>query len=252
MKALLALTVACLSLQGVPAADARPPQHARHRAAITAVLKNYETALNANCTWLQYWVQLDTAEQRRAYHAYLTDYATRQHEAGRYQRPVNVRSADQKGALGNRVSMMLPSVPVGIIDPAERLTAVRAEMERLKSSDQANAFDALAELFEHGSDEGVGEGVLFAGEDQQDNLLAAQECVRIDVEEHRAVAPTEDNDQLRMVVGGFGVALNVSRAVGVPAVNYDLHLCISVARLPREIRADADDAIDLAGEHHRL
>jgi len=48
MKALLALTVACLSLQGVAAADARPPQHARHRAAITAVLKNYETALNAN------------------------------------------------------------------------------------------------------------------------------------------------------------------------------------------------------------
>jgi WS/DGAT/MGAT family acyltransferase len=67
----------------------------------------------------------------------------------RMQIPVNVRSEDQKGALGNRVSMMLPSVPVGIIDPAQRLQAVRAEMERLKSNDQASAFEALAELFEN-------------------------------------------------------------------------------------------------------
>jgi uncharacterized protein (TIGR02246 family) len=47
MKAYLALTAACLSLQGVSAANARPPQHQRPRAAITAVLKSYEKALNA-------------------------------------------------------------------------------------------------------------------------------------------------------------------------------------------------------------
>jgi WS/DGAT/MGAT family acyltransferase len=67
----------------------------------------------------------------------------------RMQIPVNVRSEDQKGALGNRVSMMLPNVPMGITDPAERLSAVRAEMERLKATDQANAFDSLAELFQN-------------------------------------------------------------------------------------------------------
>src|SRR4051794_9090482 len=48
MKAYLALTVVCLSLHGVSAADARAPQHGRQRAAITAVLKGYETALNAS------------------------------------------------------------------------------------------------------------------------------------------------------------------------------------------------------------
>jgi uncharacterized protein (TIGR02246 family) len=47
MKAYLALTAACLSLQGVSAANARPPQHQRPRAAITAVLKSYEKALDA-------------------------------------------------------------------------------------------------------------------------------------------------------------------------------------------------------------
>ena len=52
---------------------------------------------------------------------------------------------DEKGALGNRVSMMLPELPVGIVDPVERLAAVRAEMERLKQG-QASAFESLMSL----------------------------------------------------------------------------------------------------------
>lgn len=60
--------------------------------------------------------------------------------------PVNVRAEDQKGTLGNRVSMMLPNVPVGIEDPAVRLQAVRDEMQRLKDDSQANAFEAFVQL----------------------------------------------------------------------------------------------------------
>ncbi len=67
----------------------------------------------------------------------------------RMQIPVNVRGEDQKGALGNRVSMMLPNVPLGIFDPTERLKAVRAEMEQLKSKDQASAFDTMLNLVEN-------------------------------------------------------------------------------------------------------
>jgi WS/DGAT/MGAT family acyltransferase len=60
--------------------------------------------------------------------------------------PVNVRAEGEKGALGNRVSMMLPEVPLGILNPADRLVAVRAEMERLKTQEQASAFDSFARL----------------------------------------------------------------------------------------------------------
>ena len=60
----------------------------------------------------------------------------------RFMIPVNVRDESEQGALGNRVSMMLPEIPIGIANPADRLTAVRAEMERLKSANQAGAFDA--------------------------------------------------------------------------------------------------------------
>jgi WS/DGAT/MGAT family acyltransferase len=61
----------------------------------------------------------------------------------RFMIPVNVRQESEKGALGNRVSMMLPEIPVGITSAADRLQAVRDEMERLKSSEQAGAFDAM-------------------------------------------------------------------------------------------------------------
>ncbi|MBF6600801.1 MAG: wax ester/triacylglycerol synthase family O-acyltransferase [Dehalococcoidia bacterium] len=67
----------------------------------------------------------------------------------RLQIPVNVRSEDERGALGNRVSMMLPEIPVGIEDPVRRLTAVRDEMERLKQEDQAKAFESLMSLAEN-------------------------------------------------------------------------------------------------------
>ena len=60
--------------------------------------------------------------------------------------PVNVRKGDEKGALGNRVSMMLPELPVGIDDPVARLAAVRGEMEHLKSTNQASAFESLMRL----------------------------------------------------------------------------------------------------------
>ena len=64
--------------------------------------------------------------------------------------PVNVRTEEQRGTMGNRVSMMLPQIPVGISDPIARLNAVRSEMDALKASDQGAAFDRLIGLVENG------------------------------------------------------------------------------------------------------
>jgi WS/DGAT/MGAT family acyltransferase len=63
--------------------------------------------------------------------------------------PVNVRTEAQRGTMGNRVSMMLPQVPVGIADPIARLNAIRLEMDSLKASDQGAAFDRLLGLVEN-------------------------------------------------------------------------------------------------------
>ena len=50
--------------------------------------------LNAPCTWIQYWVELDTPAARTAYRDYLTQYSARQHAAGRFQRDPNPRLRD--------------------------------------------------------------------------------------------------------------------------------------------------------------
>jgi putative ABC transport system permease protein len=50
-----------------------------------------ETGVNAPCTWMQYWVQLDTPEKAAAFQRYLTNYSDQQRAAGRFKRPTNVR-----------------------------------------------------------------------------------------------------------------------------------------------------------------
>ena len=51
--------------------------------------------------------------------------------------PVSVRSGDQHGALGNRLTAMRGPLPVYIDDPVARLRYVRAAMDGLKESKQA-------------------------------------------------------------------------------------------------------------------
>lgn len=49
------------------------------------------TGLNAPCAWVQYWVELDSADKASAYARYLDSYSGQQRAAGRFQRPDNNR-----------------------------------------------------------------------------------------------------------------------------------------------------------------
>ena len=60
--------------------------------------------------------------------------------------PVSVRLADERGVYNNRVSAMFAELPVGIADPAERLAAIRRQMDGLKESKQAVAGEVLTSL----------------------------------------------------------------------------------------------------------
>jgi putative ABC transport system permease protein len=53
----------------------------------------------APCTWLQFWVQLDSPAKVAAYREYLTHYSQEQKALGRFQRPANVRLRDLMGWL---------------------------------------------------------------------------------------------------------------------------------------------------------
>ena len=60
--------------------------------------------------------------------------------------PISVRSADQHGALGNRVSSYMAPLPVWCEDPVERLRRVSAIMGDLKESKQAVGATLMTEL----------------------------------------------------------------------------------------------------------
>jgi diacylglycerol O-acyltransferase len=60
--------------------------------------------------------------------------------------PVSVRSAEERGTYNNRVSGMIAQLPVGIDDPVERLSAIRTQMDEVKSSGQAVAAEVLMAL----------------------------------------------------------------------------------------------------------
>jgi putative ABC transport system permease protein len=47
--------------------------------------------VNAPCSWLQYWVELGSADKVKAYRQYLENYSNQQRAAGRFERPTNVR-----------------------------------------------------------------------------------------------------------------------------------------------------------------
>lgn len=54
----------------------------------------YANFLKSECTWLQYWVELERADQREAYRDYLKAYVAEQQQLGRMQRPENNRLHD--------------------------------------------------------------------------------------------------------------------------------------------------------------
>jgi diacylglycerol O-acyltransferase / wax synthase len=60
--------------------------------------------------------------------------------------PVNVRREDERGALGNRVSMLLIEVPVGTRDPVDRLKAITERTEALKRQNVAAGTEIMTDL----------------------------------------------------------------------------------------------------------
>lgn len=60
------------------------------------------------CTWVQFWVQLDTPAQVAAYHQALVHYSLEQKKLGRFQRAPNVRLHNLVGWLNYK--QVIPSV----------------------------------------------------------------------------------------------------------------------------------------------
>ena len=69
----------------------------------------------------------------------------------RIMAPVSVRSEDQKGALGNRVSAWIVPLPIGEQDPIVQLAEISARTNELKESKSAIAAGLLTQVAEWSS-----------------------------------------------------------------------------------------------------
>src|SRR6201996_6228429 len=57
--------------------------------------------------------------------------------------PVSIRTVDEHGELGNKLTAMRGPLPIGIDDPAERLAVISAAMDGLKASKQPLGAEAI-------------------------------------------------------------------------------------------------------------
>jgi WS/DGAT/MGAT family acyltransferase len=64
----------------------------------------------------------------------------------RVMAPVSVRSADERGRLGNRVSAWMIDLPVSLPDPRQQLERIAAKTRELKESKQAVGADVLTQV----------------------------------------------------------------------------------------------------------
>lgn len=85
--------------------------------------------------------------------------------------PISVRTADQRGDLGNQVSAMMATLPVWCEDPIERLHIVTEAMGDLKSSKQAMGASMLTNLSDFAPPTIVGQAARLQSRQRMFNMV---------------------------------------------------------------------------------
>jgi diacylglycerol O-acyltransferase len=129
--------------------------------------------------------------------------------------PISVRSDDQRGTLGNRVSAMYAPLPVGLEDPLQRYAAVHEAMGDLKASSQALGAEALTQLA------GFAAPTIL---DQAARLQSMQRLFNLTVT--NVPGPQFPLYMLGRRLRGFYpmVPLTLKTALGIAVMSYDGHV----------------------------
>jgi WS/DGAT/MGAT family acyltransferase len=93
------------------------------------------------------------------------------HDAIRTLVPVSVRAKGDEGIIDNRVSLLLPFLPVDIADPLQRLREVHQRLAALKASKEAEAGEAMTALAKHEPFTPISLGIRLAAHLPQRNIV---------------------------------------------------------------------------------
>ncbi len=143
--------------------------------------------------------------------------------------PVSVRIPSERGVLGNRIAAMWAPLPVGVVDPVQRLRQIADAMAGIKRSGQAVGAQALTELVGFASTTLVAQAARLQARQRLFNLVVTnvpgpQQPLYLLGRRMQAIYPL--------------VPLAANTALGIAVLSYD-------GRLNFGLNADYDVLADL-------
>jgi diacylglycerol O-acyltransferase len=163
--------------------------------------------------------------------------------------PVSIRADVERGALGNRVAAMWAPLPVGIIDPVQRLLAISREMEGIKSSGQAVGAQVLTELTGFAPPTIMAQAARLQAHQRMFNLVVTNvpgpqfPLYMLGRQLHAMypMVPLAENQALGIAIMSYDGQLNFG-------LNADFDALPDLEALADELRASIEELVAAAGE----
>jgi WS/DGAT/MGAT family acyltransferase len=163
--------------------------------------------------------------------------------------PVSVRADVERGALGNRVAAMWARLPVGMIDPVQRLLTIAREMDGLKDSGQAVGAQVLTEVTGFAPPTIMAQAARLQARQRLFNLVVTNVpgpqlplyMLSRQLEAMYPMVPLAENQALGIAIMSYNGQLNFG-------LNADYDVMTDLEALADELRASIDELVAVAGE----
>ena len=163
--------------------------------------------------------------------------------------PVSIRADVERGALGNRVAAMWAPLPVGIIDPVERLETISRDMAGIKSSGQAVGAQVLTELTGFAPPTIMAQAARLQAHQRMFNLVVTNvpgpqfPLYMLGRRLHAMypMVPLAENQALGIAIMSYNGQLNFG-------LNADFDALPDLEALADELRASIEELVAAAGE----
>jgi diacylglycerol O-acyltransferase len=162
--------------------------------------------------------------------------------------PVSIRADVERGALGNKVSAIYAPLPVGVVDPIERLREVHEATRDLKSSGQAVGAEVLTQIAGFAPPTIMAQAARLQARQRFFNLVVTN----VPGPQHPLYLVGRRLEQIYPMV-----PLAANQALGIALLSYDgnldFGLCADFDGLPEldelagDLRASLDELAEAAG-----
>lgn len=162
--------------------------------------------------------------------------------------PVSVRVEVERGALGNRVAAIWAPLPVGVVDPAQRLLEIAKAMDGLKESGQAVGARVVTELTGFASPTILAQAARLTAHQRMFNLVVTNVpgpqfplyLLGRELEAVFPMVPLASNQALGIAIMSYNGQLNFG-------LNADYDALPDLEALADELRASIEELVEAAG-----